>query len=1285
MRNNSWTGRTVQGFIAKGDHRSKEDEVMKLSSSIFVTNFPENFSAKELWTICNQYESVVDAFIPDKRSKSGKRFGFVRLIKIFDIDRLVDNLCTIWVGRFKLHANIARTESLPINMKKDLPAIVLDESCINQLEYSTNLMGKVKEFTSITNLKAVLANEVVWVDTKGIPLKGWSKNMFSRISSKWGELLYFDDQEEGYLHTKRICIKTKLAENIYKSFKIIIRGKIFWIRAKEVSGWIPKFEDDDDEDSQSDVEMSKNGSIDEDGGTFKFPNLENESDCEEVAETIFKKNQFSANMKEDYVGKKDIKNGDSIYDNNLKYPPGFTPANDDEAQNNPLKESNEEKDNYVLNDVPNSKDGKVESNVKKDFPFNSSKNDTGRSVCLGHFQKCEIPHHGGSILQLMDELIKVGQAMGYNMEGCTKNISDIIDSQGVNDGEWLLNGKKILIVSIYAPQELCEKKMLWDYLILVLNNWNGEVVIMGDFNEVRMQEERYRSIFNIQGADAFNLFISFAGLEEFDLDGFDNFVEQTWKNAQVTDMNAMSKLMKKLKFLKEQIRMWIKANKDMSKNNKQDLKADLNKIDLMLDKGDGNSDILSKRMDVIKSLQELDKLDTMEMAQKTKIKWAIEGDENSKYYHGILNKRRNQLAIRGILVEGIWIEDPLSVKGEFFSHFANHFDKPPSYRLHVDMDFPNKLTIEQQSDLETNITREEIKKAVWDCEVDKSPGPDGFTFGFYRRYWSFMENDVVEAVLHFFHFEKFPKGSNSSFIALIPKIHDAKMVKDYRPITLIGSLYKIISKVLANRMVVILGDIVNDVQSAFVANQKILDGPFILNELFQWCKNKKYQIIIFKVDFEKAYDSVRWDYLEDILKFFGFGEKWCGWIRNCLLSSKGSVIVNGSPTNKFQFQKGLKQGDPLSPFLFILIMETLHISMQRVVDAGMFKGIKLGNSLQMCHLFYADDAIFMGHWSDSNLDTILLVLDCFYHASGLHINMIKSKLMGISVPSAKVDEAANKIRCATLKVPFSYLGSKVGYLMSRTQSWNDIVNTILTRLSRWKLKTLSIGGRLTVLKYVLEYNGNKQIWVKWSKVLASKENGYGIFVLNNLLSGPRSFKGYMVSIVNWVNMSKTITLPYGNGEDTLFWEDAWRDDNTFKSIYPRLYALETNKNVTVASKLFQLDLATSFRRAPRGCGDFLVASIRKSIDNRFLPVVASKTRWIHEVPIKVNILAWKVRMDSLPTRLNISKRGLDIESILCPEFRGLPTWHLVFYGVGFDGMVMGLSWGCRGLGEWRRH
>ncbi|GJZ06158.1 RNA-directed DNA polymerase, eukaryota [Tanacetum coccineum] len=284
------------------------------------------------------------------------------------------------------------------------------------------------------------------------------------------------------------------------------------------------------------------------------------------------------------------------------------------------------------------------------------------------------------------------------------------------------------------------------------------------------------------------------------------------------------------------------------------------------------------------------------------------------------------------------------------------------------------------------------------------------------------------------------------------------MMKDFRPITLIGSLYKIIAKILANRLVVVLEDLVSDVQSAFVAKRQILDG---------------------------------------------------------------SVIVNGSPTKEFQFHRGLKQGDPLSPFLFLLIMESLHISMQRVVDAGLFRGIQVGSSLQVSHLFYADDAVFMGHWSEANIDTILRVLDCFYHASGLRINMLKSKLMGISVSSDKVDQAAKKIGCAILQVPFSYLGSKVGCLMSRIQSWSEIVNNILTRLSKWKLKTLSIGGRLTLLKSVLgslpiyhmslfkvpakvllnmesirchffngiEHNGKKPIWVKWNKVLASKEKG----------------------------------------------------------------------------------------------------------------------------------------------------------------------------------------------------
>ncbi|GKC71861.1 RNA-directed DNA polymerase, eukaryota, partial [Tanacetum coccineum] len=252
----------------------------------------------------------------------------------------------------------------------------------------------------------------------------------------------------------------------------------------------------------------------------------------------------------------------------------------------------------------------------------------------------------------------------------------------------------------------------------------------------------------------------------------------------------------------------------------------------------------------------------LDLIQKAKIRWAIEGDENSKFFHGIINKKRSQLAIRGILVNGDWIDDPHMVKHEFHSHFAKRSEAPVFDSMSFEHPFPNRLISDQIEDLERCVSYEEIKRAVWDCGTNKSPGPDGFTFDFFRKYWKIINEDVVAAVTCFFDTGVFPSGCNSSFIALIPKMQEAKMVKDYRPISLIGSVYKIIAKVLANRLSLVISDLVSEEQSAFVANRLILDGPFILNELLSWCKHKKSKVFIFKIDFEKAFDSVRWDYLD---------------------------------------------------------------------------------------------------------------------------------------------------------------------------------------------------------------------------------------------------------------------------------------------------------------------------------------------------------------------------------------------------------------------------------------
>nr|GFC02424.1 RNA-directed DNA polymerase, eukaryota [Tanacetum cinerariifolium] len=279
--------------------------------------------------------------------------------------------------------------------------------------------------------------------------------------------------------------------------------------------------------------------------------------------------------------------------------------------------------------------------------------------------------------------------------------------------------------------------------------------------------------------------------------------------------------------------------------------------------------------------------------------------------------------------------------------------------------------------------------------------------------------------------------------------------------------------------------------------------------------------MLFKVDFAKAYDSVRCDYLLDVLEAFGFGQTWCKWIRGTFSSARDSVLVNGSPSNEFSFHCGLKQGDPLAPYLFILIMESLHMSFSQAVDEGLFKGVHLQGSISVSHLFYADDAMFIGEWSDANLKGIVNILQCFFLASGLKINIHKSQVLGVGIPRSIVMQATSSIGCGVMHNQFRYLGVMVGECMSRHQAWDDTVLKLRSRLSNWKVKTLSISGRLTLLKSVfgasplfnmsifkvpkgilksmeairgnffngIDFTIKKITWAAWDKILASKKNG----------------------------------------------------------------------------------------------------------------------------------------------------------------------------------------------------
>nr|GEZ35200.1 RNA-directed DNA polymerase, eukaryota [Tanacetum cinerariifolium] len=424
------------------------------------------------------------------------------------------------------------------------------------------------------------------------------------------------------------------------------------------------------------------------------------------------------------------------------------------------------------------------------------------------------------------------------------------------------------------------------------------------------------------------------------------------------------------------------------------------------------------------------------------------------------------------------------------------------------------------------------------------------------------------------------------------------------------------------------------------------------------------------------------DYLDVVLNAFGFGSRWRSWIQGSLNSGKASVLVNGSPTSEFQFHRGLKQGDPLAPFLFILIVESLHLSFNRAVEVGIFIGLRIDDALTISHLFYADDAIFIGEWSKENIKGILNILNFFSLLSGMTINLKKSHILGLGIRGSTVSEAAASLGCSVMKTPFNYLGIMVGGNISLVKSWDETVHKLTKRLSKWKLKTLSIGCRLTLLKSVLGSTSiyNMSIFKVPKTVLNKMENLRRNF-FNGLLakwvwrflSQDNSLWYQLISAIHgsstkdlstaypstWNSIIKEFNylkvqgvdvfshckIRIGNGLHSWFWKDLWIGDCTLsggieEQQLEHLVALLDSVILSNSNDIWVSDLNRD--------GVFRVKDVRNLLDEFFLPREDVPTRWVKNIPIKVNIFAWRLALDRLPTRANLAQRNVVTESQSCP-------------------------------------
>ena len=280
----------------------------------------------------------------------------------------------------------------------------------------------------------------------------------------------------------------------------------------------------------------------------------------------------------------------------------------------------------------------------------------------------------------------------------------------------------------------------------------------------------------------------------------------------------------------------------------------------------------------------------------------------------------------------------------------------------------------------------EVWKALKQMHPTKAPGPDGMSPLFFHQYWDVIGSDVISCVLKVLNSGVLPCELNETYICLIPKVASPKKIIEFRPISLCNVVYKIISKVLANRLKRILREVIDESQSAFVPGRSITDNVLVAFETMHCIdmrRKGKEVLMAVKLDMSKAYDRVEWSYLEAIMRRLRFHEKWIELMMMCVSTVSYLVLINGELKGKIIPSRGLRQGDSISPYLFLLCAEGLSAMLKKEVRDGTIKGVAVSRGApSISHLLFVDDSIIFCRASVLECDRVMKVLEDYERVSG---------------------------------------------------------------------------------------------------------------------------------------------------------------------------------------------------------------------------------------------------------------------------------------------------------------
>ncbi|CAA7019014.1 unnamed protein product [Microthlaspi erraticum] len=571
--------------------------------------------------------------------------------------------------------------------------------------------------------------------------------------------------------------------------------------------------------------------------------------------------------------------------------------------------------------------------------------------------------------------------------------------------------------------------------------------------------------------------------------------------------------------------------------------------------------------------------------QRSRSLWLALGDKNSGYFHAVTRGRK---AVNKFSVLEEREGQPVYEEEDFVrvisAYFQNIFiTRSPQCSETVSQAIKPCITKETNERLIAIPSNEEIRAALFAIHPDKAPGPDGFSASCFQTNWSVVCNRVTTEIRDFFITGHLPNSINETYVRLIPKVQCPKQVAEYRPIALCNVFYKIISKLLTKRLQPILSAIVSENQTVFVPGRAILDNVLITHETLHYLKGSKatkYCSMAVKTDMSKAYDRLEWNFIVEVLERMGFHAKWINWIFQCISTVSYSFLINGSAKGSVLPQRGIRQGDPLSPFIFILCSEVLTGLCNNAQFSGLLPGIKVArDSPRINHLLFADDTMFFCQTKHQCCTTLASILQKYEEASGQQINNQKSSISFSSkTPQDIKDRVKQALGIENEGGQGKYLGLPESFGRKKKDLFPLIVDCIRERAVNYSSQRLSAAGKLTLIKSVLSaiptYSMScfkipvslckriqfaltrfwwdqtpgvqKMSWTSWTKMKKSKSSGARVlqgkyckdYSFLDVPTSTSSSHGWRGVLIGRDLLVEQLEKAIGNGQTTL-WNDSW--------------------------------------------------------------------------------------------------------------------------------------------------